>query len=117
MSNLAKTDLGNREIFARNLKRYVKRSGKQQKEIAEAVSISAGTFNDWMRARVYPRMDKIQLLAEYFGITKSELIDEWDAEAEKQRKKDQEVLELFHKVPEEKREFVLSLIQSLIDNL
>jgi transcriptional regulator with XRE-family HTH domain len=117
MSKLAKTGLGNREIFARNLKRYVDQSGKQQKEIAKEISISAGTFNDWMRARVYPRMDKIQLLAEYFGISKSDLIDEWDSSAEEALKRDQEVLELFHKVPEEKREFVLSLIQSLIDNL
>ena len=117
MSNLAKTGLGNRETFARNLKRYVEQSGKQQKEVAKAVYVSAGTFSDWMRARVYPRMDKIQLLAEYFGISKSDLIDEWDADAEKERALDQEVLDLFHQVPKEKREFVLSLIRMTIDNL
>ena len=30
---------------------------------------------------------------------------------------DQKVLDLFHRVPKEKREFVLSLIQATIDNL
>ena len=117
MKKPANPGLGNREIFASNLKRYVDQSGKQQREIAKAISISAGTFNDWIRGRVYPRMDKIQLLSEYFGISKSDLIDKWDPEAEKASMLDKEVLDLFHQVPNEKREFVLSLIRMTIDNL
>ena len=70
------SDIGNKEIFARNLSRYVERSGKQQKELAEIVGVSTSTFNDWMKGKKYPRIGKIEKLAGYFGILKSDLIED-----------------------------------------
>ncbi len=117
MKNLVKTDLGNKEIFSRNLIRYLENSGKTQKEVAKAVGVSTGTFCDWTKGRSYPRMNKVQLLAEFFGIKKSDLVEDVNIIKESVSNKEQEVLDLFHKVPEEKREFVLSLIRATIDNL
>lgn len=68
--------LGNKDIMAKNLSYYVRRSGKTQKEIAEYVGVAASTFNDWLKAKKYPRIDKIEILADYFGILKSDLIEE-----------------------------------------
>ena len=51
-------------------------SGKSQKEMAEIAGVSAPTFNEWIKAKKYPRIDKIQKLADYFGIKKSDLIEE-----------------------------------------
>ena len=34
------------------------------------------TFSDWVHARTYPRIDKIELMANYFGIEKSDLVEE-----------------------------------------
>lgn len=110
-------DLGNKEIFVSNLKRYLDNSGRTQNEVAKVIGVSKGTFCDWMKGRAYPRMDKIQKLADYFGISKSDLVEERNIENEQSLKQDQEVLDLFHKVPKEKREFVLSLIRTTIDNL
>lgn len=70
------TNLGNKEIMAKNLTRYVARSGKTQKEIAAVVGVAPSTFNDWLKAKKYPRIDKIEILADYFGILKSDLIEE-----------------------------------------
>ena len=117
MNKSVKTDLGNQEIFSRNLKRYLENSGKTQKEVAAAIFVSTGTFCDWIKGRAYPRMDKVQSLADYFGINKSDLVEDVNVVAEAISDDDQKVLDLFHKVPEEKREFVLSLIQATIDNL
>jgi repressor LexA len=117
MNNSAKTDLGNPEIFARNLMRYLNLSEKTQKEVAAVINVSPGTFNDWIKCRVYPRMDKVQLLAEYFGIQVSDLVDDVNIAKDIVSDKDQEMLDLFHKVPEEKREFVLSLIRLTIEKL
>lgn len=69
-------NLGNREIFAKNLSYYVNRSNRSQLEIAEAVGVAAPTFNTWLKGKKYPRIDKIELLADYFGIRKSDLIEE-----------------------------------------
>lgn len=117
MNKSVKSDLGNKDIFSRNLNRYLRLSGKTQKEVAAAVNISPGTFCDWMKGRAYPRMDKVQLLAEYFGIRKSDLVEDVNIGKESVTDDDQEVLDLFHKVPKEKREFVLSMIRAAVDNL
>ena len=117
MKRIYGTDRKSQEIFSQNLRRCLANSGRTQKEVANIVGVSAGTFCDWVQERSLPRMDKIQKLAEIFGISKSDLLDEWNPENDKELEIDQKVLELFHRVPKEKREFVLSLIQSTIDNL
>jgi repressor LexA len=116
MNKSVKTDLGNKEIFSRNLKRYVNNSGATQKEIAKAVGVSTGTFCDWIKGRAYPRMDKVQLLADYFGIKKSDLVEDVNVGKETISNQEQVILDLFHKVPDEKKEFLIKMIQAVIDN-
>lgn len=73
------TNLGNKEVMAKNLKYYMKKSGITQKELSEIIGISTSTLNDWIKAKKYPRIDKIELLASYFGVLKSDLIEErWE---------------------------------------
>ena len=80
------TNLGNKEVMAKNLTYYVGRSGKTQKEIAAVVGVAPSTFNDWMKAKKYPRIDKIEILADYFGILKSDLIEEKSNERKEMQK-------------------------------
>ena len=117
MNKIVKTDLGNKEIFARNLKRYLENSRKKQNEVAKAVGVSTGTFNDWMKCRTYPRMDKLQLLAEYFGINKAELVEDVYVPKESISEKDQAVLDIFHQVPLNKRDAAISMLESVVDTL
>ncbi len=70
------SNLGNKEVMAKNLKYYVEKSGKSQKEMSEIVGVATSTFNDWMKAKAYPRIDKIEILANYFRILKSDLIED-----------------------------------------
>lgn len=70
------SNIGNKEVFAKNLHYYVEKSGKTQKELCEIVGVSTSTFNDWMKAKKYPRIDKIEILANHFKILKSDLIEE-----------------------------------------
>lgn len=70
------SNIGNKEVMAKNLHHYVERSGKSQKELSEIVGVAASTFNDWMKGKKYPRIDKIEILANYFGILKSDLIED-----------------------------------------
>lgn len=117
MNNIIKTDLGNKEIFSRNLRRYIEKSGRTQKEIAEEVGVGQSTFTDWVKGRIYPRMDKVEKLANYFGIQKSDLVEDVNFGKSEISDKEQEILDLFHKVPDEKKEFLLKMIQAAIDTL
>ena len=83
------TSIGNKQILAKNLSYYIERSGKSQKDLAELVGVAASTFNDWVKAKKYPRIDKIEILANYFGIQKSDLIEEKMTE---EKEKDNEAL-------------------------
>lgn len=115
MNNSVKTDLGNKEIFSRNLIRYLEISGKTQKEVAQAIGVSTGTFCDWTKGRLYPRMNKLQKLAEYFGIKKSDLVEDVNVATESVSDKAQLVLDLFHKIPDDKKDFAIKMLQSISD--
>lgn len=69
------------KIFAKNLNRYLEKSGRTQKEIAEEIGVSPAAFNWWVKGNRYPRMDKVEKLADYFGCTLSDLIEEQEAES------------------------------------
>ena len=76
-----------KEVFAKNLRRHMERNDVNQKELAEIVGVSAPTMHDWLKAKKFPRIDKIEILANYFGILKSDLIEEKSEEREEVQKK------------------------------
>ena len=68
----------NKEILAKNLKKYITISGKDRKEIARALSVPYSTLTDWLNANKYPRIDSIEKMAAYFGVSKSDLIEDFE---------------------------------------
>jgi len=64
-----------KRIFSNNLNKYISRSGKQQKEIAEAIGANASTLNMWCKGNSMPGTGKIRALADYFRIGMSDLTD------------------------------------------
>lgn len=110
------SNIGNKETMAKNLQFYIKRSGKSQKELAEMVGVASSTFNDWVKGKKYPRIDKIEMLANFFRIQKSDLIEEKnDATAPLDvvsvTEGERLLLDLFSQVPEESQEMVLDMIR------
>ena len=69
-------DTEQQRIFTKNLNRYIDETNKTQAEIAASIGVSAQTFNTWVKGIAIPRMGKIQKLADYFHINKSDLIDD-----------------------------------------
>ena len=65
-----------RIVFAENLNRKMKESGKTRGDISESLGISYFTVTDWVKGKKMPRMDKVEKHAEYFGCLKSDLIEE-----------------------------------------
>lgn len=68
-------NLGNKEIFAKNLQRYMSENNVDRRELSEKVNIPYSTLSDWINAKKYPRIDNIEILANYFNIDKSDLIE------------------------------------------
>jgi len=70
------TEKEQREIFAKNFRKYVDGSGKTQREIAKDLGYSYTTVNTWYRGAAMPNAAKIQTIADYFRIGKSDLLDD-----------------------------------------
>lgn len=68
--------MNNKNVFAENLKYYMKINNKTRKQVCNDLGISYYTFSDWVNGKKYPRMDKVELLANYFKILKSDLIED-----------------------------------------
>ena len=53
------------EIFAKLLDE----SGKKAIDVSRATSIPSSTFTDWKKGRSTPKQDKLQKIADYFGVS------------------------------------------------
>lgn len=114
------SDLGNKQVFSNNLKKYMELNNVTQTDICTFLKFKASTFSDWVNAKTYPRIDKIEMLANYFGINKSDLIE--DKELEKAEEKIKELSDenkiffsKFDKLNDNAKKQVLKIIETFED--
>jgi transcriptional regulator with XRE-family HTH domain len=69
---------GNKNILSKNLKKYISKSGKDRGKIAEELGLSYSTLTDWINGNKYPRINNVEKLAAYFGVSKSDLIEDFE---------------------------------------
>lgn len=115
------TSLGNKAILSRNLKYYIERSGKDRRELAEEWGFPYSTVTDWINGKKYPRIDRIETMADYFGIMKSDLIEEKLAEENEKPTADddglsedlKELITHLKTLPEDKIQMLLQVAKSI----
>lgn len=71
------SDLGNKAIMAENIQRLMDSRGIDRNKICADLGFKYTTFTDWVKGNTYPRIDKIELMANYFGVAKSELVEKY----------------------------------------
>lgn len=70
--------LGNKEIMAKNIKRLMEEREIDRVQICNDLNFKYTTFSDWINANTYPRIDKIELMANYFRVSKADLVEEYN---------------------------------------
>ena len=107
-----------KEIFSKNLKRFMALEGKSRKDVCEELGYSYFTFSDWVNGKKMPRMDKVEQLANYFGVLKSDLIEEKKETATENgnglSESKQQLLALAESCSEEDAEKLLQMMQILL---
>ena len=63
-------------IFARNLRQALESTGTSQQKLAEVVGVSEASVSFWLSADRYPSPGKVQKIADFLGIRKTQLIDD-----------------------------------------
>jgi transcriptional regulator with XRE-family HTH domain len=71
------SDLGNKAIMAENIQRLMDSRGIDRNKICADLGFKYTTFTDWVKGNTYPRIDKIEMMANYFGVPKSELVEKY----------------------------------------
>lgn len=111
----------NKNIFAKNLNHLMRINYKSRKDLSDALGISYFTITAWVNGTKYPRMDKVEMLANYFGVLKSDLIEEKvDTTSLPQKtfvlsEGEERLVELFRLVPEDQQELVLNMIAAALN--
>ena len=110
------TSLGNKAILSKNLKYYIERSGKDRRELAETWGFPYSTVTEWINGKKYPRIDRIEIMADYFGIQKSDLIEEKEKpiDADDGLSRDMvELIDCIKKLPDDKVQMLLQVARSI----
>jgi transcriptional regulator with XRE-family HTH domain len=111
------SNIGNKETMAKNLKYYIAKSGKDRRELAEIWGFPYSTVTEWINGKKYPRIDRIEVMAEYFGILKSDLIEEQTekptAQGDGLSEEMVELIDCIKKLPEDKIQMLLQVARSI----
>lgn len=106
--------MDNRSVFSRNLRYQMDLNNKSRQEVATALGISYFTITSWVNGSKYPRMDKVEMLANYFGCQKSDLIEEKKTTENDGLSKDtMELISRIKALPEDKVQLLLQLAKSI----
>lgn len=73
--------LGNKQVMAKNISRLMKENNIGRKKLSDDLKVKYTTLSDWINAKTYPRIDKIELLADYFKVSKADLVEDKEREA------------------------------------
>lgn len=73
---MTETNVKNKEIFSKNLDYYMKKKGVDRNTLCADLNLKYTTVRDWLKGITYPRIGKIELLANYFNVNKSDLIED-----------------------------------------
>ena len=69
-------DRNSKKILANNIRHYMELHNKTRNEMCTALNVKYTTFTDWVNAKTYPRIERIEQMANYFGIEKSALLED-----------------------------------------
>lgn len=103
--------MDNKNVFSRNLRYQMELHNKSRQDISDALGISYFTVTSWVNGTKYPRMDKVEKLATYFGILKSDLIEEKTDEHREMQKKNDTITDVVIRMQTD--EVFLSAVESL----
>lgn len=63
-----------RQLFSKNLNHQLYINGKKAVDLTNDLGFTQPTVSSWVNGKKYPRIDKVQILAEYFGCKITDLV-------------------------------------------
>ena len=105
----------NKEIFANNLSFYMERKGVDRNTLCADLDLKYTTVRDWLKGITYPRIGKIELLANYFNINKSDLIENKNSTAQPSDSLLEGITNTARKLNTDNKKIVLRMSEDLLN--
>lgn len=105
----------NKEIFANNLSFYMEQKGVDRNTLCADLDLKYTTVRDWLKGITYPRIGKIELLANYFNINKSDLIENKISTAQPSDSLLEEITNTARKLNTDNKKIVLRMSKDLLN--
>ena len=109
-------DLSIREIFPKKLMYFMAENNKSRNDIVRDLGFKYSTVRDWEKGLTIPRMDKVEMLANYFNCTTADLLEEKEkpTAADDGLSKDMyELIDRIKALPEDKIQLLLQVAKSI----
>lgn len=106
----------NKEVMSKNLQYYMELNEKTRRDICNDLGFAYSTFTDWVKGNKYPRIDKIEMLANYFHISKADLVEDRTTRRQ-QARHDAIILNKLRQLSDEDKYVVESLIDTLLTRI
>ncbi|MDS8795729.1 S24 family peptidase [Streptococcus pneumoniae] len=106
----------NKEIFANNLSFYMEKKGVDRNTLCADLDLKYTTVRDWLKGITYPRIGKIELLANYFNINKSDLIENKIFTAQPSDSLLEEITNTARKLNTDNKKIVLRTSEELLES-
>ena len=113
-----------RKKFGEKIQMLMLKKGKKQSDLSKELNIPDSTISDWCLGKVYPRLDRIMLLAKYFNIECSCLINNFEEDYIPKSKVKQKIekLKILEENPKEAKHYVdwysrrITALQELLED-
>lgn len=109
-------DVTIRRVFPVRFRYYMEQQRKSRNDLVRDLGFKYSTVRDWEKGITIPRMDKVEVLARYFGCNNSDLIEEKPAAGDGLTDSQRKLIDLARNVPEDKAEMILRVIQSIVES-
>lgn len=104
-------------IVSRNLRRLLYDSEKSQADLARDLGLPKTTISGWLNGARIPRMETIDRLCDYFGVSRSDLMDGKNGyyEKSKRREGDPVIVEIIDHLRPDSRAALLEYARYLLE--
>ncbi|MCR4792438.1 MAG: helix-turn-helix domain-containing protein [Lachnospiraceae bacterium] len=105
------------QVFSKNLRHYVDMSGKEQKQVSLDLGIKPTTFNNWIKTKSMPAVSCIRMIADYFGIDFTDLVDphsDYELQRLDSERKENRLLNLFNSLNKEGQDRILEELDMMV---
>ena len=97
-----------KDYFSNRLNYYLSQTGHTQSDLASFMKVSSSTASDWCNGNKIPRVDKLQSMCNWLGISMGDLLESKETLRPVLRQDETELLRMYNNISESHQKDLLA---------